>query len=251
MTWYRAMTLVIAGLILPLASLSAQAAEMKLLASTAIKSALEEMGPLFEKATGDKLVFTFGPAAVLKGQIDQGAVFDVSVLTGPLTDALIQSGKINAAVSAPIARAGLGVAVRADTATPDVSTDAALKAALMNAKSIGYNGVGASRSGSETMIKKLGIADALQPKIKLLNESAPVAVARGEVEMGLGPVSEILPVAGARLAGPFPADVQSFLVFSAGASNATKNARDAKLLIEYLRSPAATPVLKSKGMEPG
>ncbi len=67
----------------------------------------------------------------------------------------------------------------------------------------------------------------------------------------MSPISEILPVAGAQLAGPIPADLQSYFVFSAGVSSATKNARDAKLLVEYLKSPAATPVLKSKGMEPG
>jgi molybdate transport system substrate-binding protein len=247
---YRAIAFAIAGLALPLASLQAHAAELKVLASTAVKSVLEEVGPQFEKATGNKLVFSFGPAAVLKGGIDKGAAFDVAILTSSLTDVLVKSGKVDGATSATIARAGLGVAVRAGAAKPDVSTDAGLKAALLNATSIGYNGVGASRGGSEAMIKKLGIADALKPKIKLLDESAPVAVAKGEIEMGLGPVSEVLPVAGAQLAGPFPADLQSYLVFAAGASSTSQNASAAKLLIDYLKSPAVAPVLKTKGMEP-
>jgi molybdate transport system substrate-binding protein len=144
---YRGIAFAMAGLSLPLASLQAHAAEMKVLASTAVKSVLEQVSPLFEKATGNKLVFSFGPAAVLKGEIDKGATFDVAILTAPLTGALVKSGKIDAATSATIARAGLGVAVRAGAAKPDVSTDAALKAALLNARSIGYNGVGASRGG--------------------------------------------------------------------------------------------------------
>lgn len=248
---YRTIAFPITGLALLLASLQAHAAEMKVFASTAVKSVLEQVGPQFEKETGNKLVFSFGPAAVLKGEIDKGATFDVAVLTAPLNGALVKSGKIDAGTSATIARAGLGVAVRAGAAKPDVSTDAALKDALLKAKSIGYNGVGASRGGSEAMINKLGIADALKSKIKLLDESAPLAVAKGEVDMGLGPISEVLPVAGAQLAGPFPADLQSYLVFTAGASSASKNASAAKLLIDYLKSPAAAPVLKSKGMEPG
>jgi molybdate transport system substrate-binding protein len=231
---YRTIAFPITGLALLLASLQAHAAEMKVLASTAVKSVLEQVGPQFEKETGNKLVFSFGPAAVLKGEIDKGATFDVAVLTAPLNGALVKSGKIDAGTSATIARAGLGVAVRAGAAKPDVSTDAALKDALLKAKSIGYNGVGASRGGSEAMINKLGIA-----------------VAKGEVDTGLGPISEVLPVAGAQLAGPFPADLQSYLVFTAGASSASKNASAAKLLIDYLKSPAAAPVLKSKGMEPG
>jgi molybdate transport system substrate-binding protein len=150
-----------------------------------------------------------------------------------------------------VARAGLGVAVRAGAPRPDVSTAAALKRTLVNAKSIGYNGVGASRAGTEAMLAKLGIADEVKSKVKLLDVSAPIAVAKGDVEIGLGPVSEVLPVAGAQLAGPYPADVQSYLVFTAGVSSGSKNADAAKALIKFLAGPAAAPVLKAKGMEPG
>jgi molybdate transport system substrate-binding protein len=147
--------------------------------------------------------------------------------------------------------AGLGVSVAAGAAKPDVSTEDALKRTLLNAKTIGYNGAGASRAGNEAMLKKLGIADAVQPKIKLLNVSAPLAVAKGEVEIGLGPVSEVLPVQGVQFAGPFRAGVQSYLVFDAAVAAASKNADAAKAFIKFLVSPAAPPVLKTKGMEPG
>jgi molybdate transport system substrate-binding protein len=100
-----------------------------------------------------------------------------------------------------------------------------LKRTLLDAKSIGYNGVDASRAGSEAMLRKLEIADAFRPKVKLLGVSAPLPVAKGEVEIGLGPASEILPIEGAQLAGRFPADL--------------------------LASPPAAPVLKDKGMQPG
>ena len=80
---------------------------------------------------------------------------------------------------------------------------------------------------------------------------APLAVAKGDIEIGLGPISEILPVAGAQLAGPYPADVQSYLEFSAGVSSASKAAGAAKALIEFLGSSAAAAVIKAKGLEPG
>jgi molybdate transport system substrate-binding protein len=248
---YRAIALAIAGLLLPLASLSAHGAEIKVFASTALKSVLEQAGPPFGSETGNTLVFTFGPAAVLKDEIDKGADFDVVVLTKSLNDALEKSGKLDAAASATIARAGLGVSVRAGSVKPDVRTDAALRQALLSAKSIGYNSVGASRISIEAMINRLGIADALKSTIKLLSVSAPVAVAKGEVEMGLGPISEVLPIAGAQLAGPFPADLQSYVVFSAAVSSASKNASAARLLVDFLKSPAAAPLLKTKGMQPG
>lgn len=238
----------VASLLLPL---RARAAELEVSASTAVKSVLEQLGPQFEKTSGDKLAFSFGPAATLKQKIDEGAAFDVAILTAPLIDALVKAGKVDAATRATIARAGLGVALRAGAAKPDVGTDEALKRTLIDAKSIGYNGVGASRAGSEAMLRKLGIADAVAAKIKLLDVSAPLAVAKGEVEIGLGPISEVLPVAGVQLAGPFPADLQSYLVFAAAVSRASKNADAAKALIKFLTSPVAPPVLKAKGMEPG
>lgn len=242
---------IIAALALPLITTPAWAAELKVLASTAVKAAIEELAPQYEKGTENKVAATFGPAAELKTQIDQGAAFDVAILTVPLIDALATAGKIDPASRAVVARAGLGVSIRAGTAKPDVSTPDALKRTLLNAKSIGYNKVGASRAGIDAMVAKLGIADALKPTVKLLDVSAPLAVAKDEVDVGLGPVSEILPVAGVQLAGSFPAEVQSYLVFSAGASRASANAGAAKLLIKFLAAPAAAPVLRSKGMEPG
>jgi molybdate transport system substrate-binding protein len=241
----------VAALGLPLMTVHAQAADIKVLASTAVKSVLEELGPQFEKASGHKLVASYGPAAELRKQIDGGTAFDVAILTTSLTNGLAEAGKIDPASRATVARAGLGVAVAAGAEKADVSTDEALKRTLLNAKSIGYNGVGASRAGIEAMFNKLGIADALKPKVKLLDVSAPLAVAKGDVELGLGPVSEVLPVAGTELAGPFPADVQSYLVFTAGASSASKDAEAAKALIKFLTAPAAAAVLKAKGMEPG
>jgi molybdate transport system substrate-binding protein len=239
------------ALAFPLFAAQAQAADVKVLASTAVKAVVEDLGTQFEKASENKLVATFGPAAALKTQIDQGAAFDVAILTASLTEALAASGKIDPASRATIARAGLGVAVRAGAAKPDVSTPDELKRTLLNAASIGFNGVGASRVGIEAMIAKLGIADALKGKIKLLDKSAPLAVAAGEVEVGLGPVSEILAVAGAQVAGAFPADLQSYLVFAAGVASASKESDAAKALIKVLTAPAAAAVLKAKGMEPG
>jgi molybdate transport system substrate-binding protein len=242
---------VMIGLVLPLLAAGAQAAELKVCASTAVKAVLEELGPQFEKATGDKLVFTFGLSAAMKKQIDQGAAFDVAILALTLTDGLAATGKVDPASRVAIARAGSGVAVPAGSPKPDVGTAEALKRTLLQAKSIGFTGVGSSRAGNEALLAKLGIADQVKPKIKLLNESAPVAVAKDEVEIGLGLMSEVLLVPGVQLAGPFPAGLQSYVVFTVGVSSASKNADAARSLIKFLTAPAAGPVFKAKDMEPG
>jgi len=233
------------------ASIQAHAAELKVFSSTSLKAALEELGPQFEKTTENKLVLTIGPAAVLKPQIDGGAPFDVAILTPAMIDALVAAGKIDPTSRARIARAGLGVAVRADAAKPDVSTADALKRALLNAKSVGFNSQGASRAGIEAVLAKLGIADEIKSRIKLLPVSAPVAVAAGDVEIGLGPVSEIFIVPGTQVAGAFPAEYQWYLEVTGGVASDSKIAAAARALIKFLTAPSAIPVLKAKGMEPG
>ena len=211
---------VMIGIVLPLLVAGAQAAELKVYASTAVKAVLEELGPQFEKATGDKLVFTFDLSAAVKKQIDEGAAFDVAILTLTLTNDLATAGKIDPASRVAIARAGSGVSVPAGSPKPDVSTAEALKRTLLQAKSIGFTGIGSSRPGNEALLAKLGIADQVKPKIKLLNESAP-------------------------------AGLQSYLVFMAGVSSASKNADAARSLIKFLTALAAAPVFKAKDMEPG
>src|SRR6516162_2628380 len=115
----RVMAIMI-GIVLPLLAAGAQAAELKVYSSTAVKAVLEELGPQFEKATGDKLVFTFGLSSAVNKQIYEGAAFDVAVLTPALIDGLA-AGKVDPASRVAIARAGSGVAVPAGSPKPDVS----------------------------------------------------------------------------------------------------------------------------------
>ncbi|HLN37371.1 MAG TPA: substrate-binding domain-containing protein [Xanthobacteraceae bacterium] len=247
----RAIAAAIGFLAIPLLALQVQAADLKVLSSTALKTVLEELGPQFEKATENKVSFAFDPAAVVKTQIDQGAGFDVAIVTVPLSDALVAAGKIDGATRAIVARGGLGVAMRAGAPKPDVSTAEAFKHTLLNAKSIGFNGQGASRAATEAVFVKLGIAEELKPKIKLLQTTASEAVVKDDVEVGLGPISEILASPGAELVGAFPSDLQWYLVLTAGVSTASKNADAAIALIKFLTAPGTVPVLKAKGMEPG
>lgn len=208
---------------------------------------LEELAPQFEKTTENKVILTFAPTAALKTQIEQGAVFDVAVLTSAVNDDLAAAGKIVPDSRRIVARAGMGVAIVNGAPKPDLSTVEAFKNALMNAKSIGFNGQGASRAG----FKKLGIADALAPKIKLLQTGAPEGVAKDEVEIGLSPISEIIPTPGVQVAGPLPTDIQSYLVLSAGISADSKATAAAGAFTNFLAGPSVLPVLKAKGMEPG
>jgi molybdate transport system substrate-binding protein len=240
----------IVGSALTLLASGAQAAEIKVLASTAVKATLEELAPQFEKTTGNKVDITFAPAAALKVKIDEGAAFDVAILAAPITDSLAGSGKLDTP-STTIAHSGIGVAIRKGALRPDIGTTEAFKQTLLNAKSIGFTAAGATGAYLTKLFEKLGIAEALKPKLKLLPGAAGEAAASGEVEMGMTQISEILPYAGAELLGPLPPDIQSYTYFSAAASTASKQADAAKAFIKYLAAPSALAVIKAKGMEPG
>ena len=246
--WTTGVTLVFAGLIL---AAPVHAAEIKVLSSTALKGVFSDLGPQFEKATQNKLSLTFGPAAVVKAQIDQGTAFDVAILTVPLTDALVASGKVDSSTRMIVARGGLGVAIPAGAPKPDISTPEAFKRMLLSASSIGYNGQGASRAATDAIFVKLGIADDLKPKIKLVHTTASESVIHGDVAVGLGPMSEMLNSSGVEFVGPFPAELQWYLILPASVATASANRDAAVGLIKFLTSPAAGSVLKAKGMEPG
>jgi molybdate transport system substrate-binding protein len=229
----------------------AQAAELKVLSTNALKAVIEEMVPQFEKTTENKLVITWNPAAVLKADIEKGAAFDIAFLTVALTDDLAKQGKVDGATRATIAHAGVGVAMKKGAPKPDISTSEGLKTALLNAKSIGYVGQGASGAVIRAMFDKLGIAEQVKPKLKLLETNAGAAAASGEVEIGMTQISEILPIAGAELIGPLPKDVQGYTYFSGAVATASKDKDAAKALIKFLTGPDALKVIKAKGMEPG
>ena len=170
-----------------------------------------------------------------------------------MVDDLIKSGKIAADSRVVIARSGLALAVRKGAKKPDVSTSDAFKRTLLNAKSIAYAKEGASGVYFAELVQRLGIADALKAKSTLTTTGDAVneAVTHGTVELGVLPLSEILPVAGMEVGGMFPADVQSYIVMVAGVGTNAKQSSAARDLVKFLTAPAAMPAIKAKGMEPG
>jgi len=228
------------------------AAEIKVLSSNGVKTVLEELAPQFEKATGHKLVFRFAPAADLKAQIEKGEPCDLAILTAAAIDDLIKQGKLAQATRADIARSGAGVAIKKGAPKPDIATTDAFKRTLLQAKSIAYVGTGATGANMRKIFDKLGIAEEMKAKTKLLaGIGAADAVAKGEAELGFTQISEILHVDGADLAGPLPPELQIYTVFPAAVAATAKEPAAAQAFIKFLTAPAAAPVIKAKGMEPG
>jgi molybdate transport system substrate-binding protein len=230
-----------------------RAADLKVLASNGVKGTLEELAPAFERASGNKLAITFDLAAVLKRRIEAGEAFDLAILTSAGIDDLAKQGKVDGASRTSIARSGVGIGVRSGASRPDISSADALKRALLAAKSITWAKEGASGAYFASVVQKMGIAEQIKPRLNLGATGAQVGelIAKGEVEMGALLINEFLAVKGVDVVGPLPPELQSYTIFHGGVSAASKNAAAARALMQFLTTPAAGAVFKSKGQEPG
>jgi molybdate transport system substrate-binding protein len=228
---------------------TAGAEDIIVLCSNGLKAVIEDLVPKFEHETKHKVVVKYGLAASLRQQIEGGEAFDVAFLTPVAIDDLIARGKIAADSRATIARSGLAFAIRSGSRKPDVRNADAFKRALLNAKAIAYAKEGASGVLFAALVQRLGIADDLKAKSRLAasGEEVSAAVVSGDVEFGVLPLSEVLPIKGAEPV-IFPADVQSYIVMVGGVSAASRQAA-ARELMKYVTGPAALPVIMAKGME--
>jgi molybdate transport system substrate-binding protein len=231
----------------------AQAADIKIICSNGFQAVMHELGPRYEHATGHKLIVSYGLAAVLGKQIEGGETFDLAILAPPQVDALIKQGKIAAESRAVLARSGIGVMVRSGAPKPDISTVDAFKRALLNAKSIAFPPQGQSGIYMVGLIERLGLTEALKTKMMPI-ASGPLTgetVAKGEAQIGITPIGELLAVKGVTLVGPLPAEVQNYIVQTAGVSAAAAQGAAARDFLKFLMAPANTHVIVEKGMEPG
>ncbi len=230
------------------APVAAEAAEVTLLISNALKTVFEELVPRFEKATGHKLAITYGSTNPLKARIEKGEAFDLTILGETAIDDLIKQGKLVAATRAVIARSGLGLAIRKGAPKPDIGTTETFKRTLLNAKSIGYLEGGLTGTYLKVLFQRLGITDSMQSKYK--NTRGAEAVANGEVELGVTQMSEILHQTGAELAGPLPPEIQNYTNFVSAVGAGARQADAARALLKYLASPDAARAMKANGLEP-
>lgn len=232
--------------------------EIKVLATTAMKTSLDELAPDFERATGIKLSFSFGPSARITKMVADGEETDVAIVTDQGLKDLTRQGKLVPGSGADIARSAMALAVQKGAAKPDITSAEKFKAALLAAKSLGMsNPVGGGQSGANLVkiFDRLGITEAMNPK-SVYGPGGPAGLignflVRKEVEIGIQQLPELMAVPGIDIVGPLPADVQLMTVFSAGVSTSAKNADGAKALIQFLTTPKAAAVMKSKGLEPG
>jgi molybdate transport system substrate-binding protein len=227
---------------------------MKVFCTNGLKSVLVELVPTFERTGASKPTvrptITWGATANLAKELEGGAIADLAVLTAEAIDELIKRGKI-AGGRIDLARSGIGVAVRRGAKKPDIGSPDALKRALLAANSVAHSKSGASGIYFPTVLARLGIAEAMQQKIVLPDAGTAVGevVARGDAELGIQQISELLPVAGVEVVGPLPAELQKVTIFAAGVLVAAREPDAAKAFLTFV-AEHSRPLLKSKGLEP-
>jgi molybdate transport system substrate-binding protein len=227
------------------------AAELKVLAGGSMTGALNELGPQFERASGHKLTIHFDSTPNLI-KLATSAPFDLGVVPIDVFKNAEAKARFAPGPTIDIARVGYGVAVRAGAPKPDVSTPDALKKTLLDAQSVAYLPASAAGAYVSSVFDRLGIGEAMKAKTKPQTSTAdiPNAVAKGDAELGVFLIN-VLMAPGVELAGPFPADLQQELVFTAAIAAESKETEAARALITFLKTPAAASAIKAKGMEPG
>ena len=232
-----------------------QADEVTLIAPGGIRAAIEKLIPGFEQKTGHKVKATFGSGGGTKQQVVRGEPFDVPIVQPPYPDVL-SSGHVVVSSETPLATVAVGVAVRTGAPKPDISTPEAVKRMLLAARFISYpdgsRGAAAGVSFNETL-EKLGIAEQMKPKIKIAQggAGAMALLAKGEVDIGLTFISEIITEPGVEVVGPLPRDISTPTALVGFISAHTKEPEAAKALLRYLSSSEAAAVYKERGLQPG
>ncbi len=223
---------------------------MDILCTNGVKSVMLELLPEFERARSTKIAVTWGSTNALLKDIKAGLGGDVAVLTAEAVDELIDQGKAVAGSRVDLARSRIGVAVRKGAKQPDIASPEALKRALIAASSVAHSKTGLSGLYFPTVLARLGIADAIQSKIVIPDPGTAVGevVAKGDAEIGIQQISELLPVAGIEIVGPLPEPLQKITTFSGGVLRAAKEPSLAGALLKFVAAESPR-LLKQKGLE--
>ena len=230
---------------------SASGERVRGISSMAMRHVLAELGGAYESRTRRPVVVEAVGGIDAARRVADGEAFDFVVLAADAIDRLAASGRVDAASRTELARSGIAVAVAAGTARPVIDDEAAVRDAIVRAKSVGYS-TGPSGDHLLRLLERWGIAADVAPRLVRAKAGVPVAtlLAQGDVELGFQQLSELMCMAGVDVVGPLPATIQQPTVFAAAVCTAARQAPAAHALLTFLASPLADPMIRRHGMEP-
>ena len=216
-----------------------------------MRALLEDARPGLERAVGRPVALEFSTATALRRRIDDGDVPDVAVLTSGLVDELTARGTLATASRRDVARVGVGVGVRTEAPAAAIGTADEFKALLLATRSVVFTAEGQSRATIDAAFERLGIVEEMRAKTLLKGPGeAPGVVARGEADVVLTLVSEMIGVPGLKLLGPFPPELQTYATFTAARGVAATDAESAERLLQALGGADVAAQLSRLGLEP-
>jgi molybdate transport system substrate-binding protein len=232
----------------------AVAADIRVFSSGAPADVEKVLAAQFARESGHRVVFTVANPAIIQQKLSGGETPDIVILPAPIIGSLAKAGVLRPTSRVDLARVGMGLVVREGAPLPDISTADAVRTTLLHAHSIVIPdpaGGGQTGAALARMLAHLGIAEALKPKLTLMQAIAGgvALVANGEAELGMFNISEVLPVKGVTLAGPLPSELQSYVVFAAAIHVDSTSAAASESFIKLLSGPAAREHWKAGGLE--
>jgi molybdate transport system substrate-binding protein len=253
-----AATALLVGLVV-VAGHAAPVAALKILSGGNMETILGALTDDFERASGLKLLVEYDRGSAVKARVRAGEAVDAVVVMRTDLNDLVQDGHIDPSSVADVARSSIGVIVRAGDEKPDMSSVEAVRRSLLAARSIAYSDPARGTASGvffASLLDKLGIAEEVRAKSTLAVSERPIGgviaalVAKGQAAIGIGQVSEMLPVPGIEFVAPLAAELQPNLVVAAGISTRSTARDGALMFIRYLSSPPAAKVIQANGMTP-
>jgi len=223
---------------------------IRVLSTLALKGAVHRLAGHFEAAGGGPIDADFAPTLALLDRLRGGEAADIVILTREGVDEIARDGHVVAESCVDLARSFVGIAVKAGAVHPDISTEPALRAALLGARAVAYSRLGASGILFAKLIERLGIASDVNARAVIIPQGFTAErVVTGEADLAVQQISELKQIGGIEIVGPIPYQLQTPAVFSAGRMAASRNASEADRLLRYLASPDVAPVLRESGLE--
>ena len=224
---------------------------VRVLSTLALKGAIQSVAGQYQAAGGARIDAHFAPTLGLLERLRDGETADVVILTKQALGDLAGQGSVVGAGCVDLARSFVGIAVKASAEHPDITTETALRATLLGARSIAYSRIGASGIFFAQLIERLGIASEINARARIIPSGLTAELlVTGEADLAVQQLSELKQVAGTEVVGPIPRELQTPTVFSAGRMATSKRGVQADALLNYLASSEVVPVLRESGLEP-
>jgi molybdate transport system substrate-binding protein len=224
---------------------------VRVLSTLALKGAVLNLAARYEAQSGARIDADFAPTLALLDRLRGGEAADVVILTKEGLGELAAEASVVAATCVDLARSFVGVAVRAGRRHPDITTEAALRTALLDARSVAYSRIGASGILFAQLIDRMGISAEINVRATIVPTGFTAErLPTGEADLAVQQISELKQVAGIEVVGPIPRELQTAAVFSAGRMAASARPEQSDRLLKFLASSEAAPALREAGLEP-